>query len=517
MLVSRTASRQRRTFFEGNGYRPRLAGCAIPLVMLFNTALAEDIGPGADVPSTASRPSMRYAGSVTLQAQTLEVSLADAVYLGLHGNRDIHRSYLQRLTHKFDLRVAEDIFSPRWTVTTKQTTQQGTQGRSQDFTLSPKAAVSNEWGTTFSLSWAQRMNLADKAGRKNERGMALEIVQPLLRNAGRDIVTAPVRKARLIEESRRLALQASVSNTVSQVVAAYRELLKAQEQQRIVRDALARSKDQLAVNDALIAAGRMAAVERLQTEANLASQELGVEEASHQLDNQRRALLQLLALDLATPLRATEALKVERVEIDRDEAVRVAILRQPKYLQLRMAGEMADIDFKVAKNQRLWDLSLVGGASQDRQEHSGQNRHAVDRRWNGYAGVQLEIPIGDLNQRRQVSNAQVAIDTHAIELADSRQTLEREIGDSIRNMNTHWRRFEIAQRGRELANRTLEVEREKLKAGRSSNFQVLSFEEHLRLSENAVLGALIACLNAQTELDEHLGMTLDSWKIKLND
>ena len=141
----------------------------------------------------------------------------------------------------------------------------------------------------------------------------------------------------------------------------------------------------------------------------------------------------------------------------------------------------------------------------------------MDRRWNGYAGVQLEIPIGDLNQRRQVSNAQVAIDTHAIELADSRQTLEREIGDSIRNMNTHWRRFEIAQRGRELANRTLEVEREKLKAGRSSNFQVLSFEEHLRLSENAVLGALIACLNAQTELDEHLGMTLDSWKIKLND
>ncbi|WP_414705767.1 TolC family protein [Pseudomonas sp.] len=492
-------------------------GCAAPLMMLFNAALAEDLRHGSVLSSAASRPSMAYAGSVSLQARTLEVSLADAVYLGLHGNREIHRSYLQRLAHKFDLRVAEDGFSPRWIISSKHHAQQGSTGRSRDFTLSPKATVSNEWGTTFSLSWAQRLNQADRTGRNNERGMAFEVVQPLLRNAGRDIVTAPVRKARLSEESRRLGLQANVASTVSQIVVAYRELLKAQEQQRIARDALARAKDQLAVNDALIAAGRMAAVERLQTEANLASQELGVEEAAHQLETQRRALLHLLALDLATPLRANEALTVERVEMDHDEAMRIAMFRQPKYLQQRIAGELVDIDLKVSKNQRLWDLSLVGGASQDRHAHSGQASRTAERRWNGYAGVQLEIPIGDLTQRQQVLNAQVAVDTHALQQQEDRQRLEREIGDAIRNMDTHWRRYEIAQRGRDMSKRTLEVEREKLKVGRSSNFQVLSFEEHMRLAENAVLGALIACLNAQTALDEHLGMTLDSWEIALND
>ena len=53
--------------------------------------------------------------------------------------------------------------------------------------------------------------------------------------------------------------------------------------------------------------------------------------------------------------------------------------------------------------------------------------------------------------------------------------------------------------------------------GRSSNFQVLSFENDLRNAENARLNALISYLNAQAELDQTLGTTLESWDISLND
>ncbi len=84
-------------------------------------------------------------------------------------------------------------------------------------------------------------------------------------------------------------------------------------------------------------------------------------------------------------------------------------------------------------------------------------------------------------------------------------------------MGTRWRQYEIAQRARDLSLRKLEIERDKLKVGRSSNFQVLSFETDLRNAENAQLNALIAYLNAQTLLDEKLGMTLESWDIALND
>ena len=46
---------------------------------------------------------------------------------------------------------------------------------------------------------------------------------------------------------------------------------------------------------------------------------------------------------------------------------------------------------------------------------------------------------------------------------------------------------------------------------------MLSFESDLRNAENAQLNALIAYLNAQTQLDLTLGMTLESWEIALND
>ena len=89
------------------------------------------------------------------------------------------------------------------------------------------------------------------------------------------------------------------------------------------------------------------------------------------------------------------------------------------------------------------------------------------------------------------------------------------MANAIRDVRSRWRQYEIAGRARPVEETGFE--REKLQAGRSSNFQVLSFETDLRNAENARLNALIGYLNAQTELDQRLGMTLKSWDIALND
>lgn len=115
-----------------------------------------------------------------------------------------------------------------------------------------------------------------------------------MRGAGWDATTAPLRLSRLAEQANRLNLKATVAQTISQIIATYRELLRAQEQLVIVQEALKRST-LLEVNKALISAGRMAEFEIVQTEADIATQQLGVEEARNQLDTSRLALLRLLA------------------------------------------------------------------------------------------------------------------------------------------------------------------------------------------------------------------------------
>lgn len=228
----------------------------------------------------------------------------------------------------------------------------------------------------------------------------------------------------------------------------------------------------------------------------------------------RLALLQLLALDLNTPVVAVDEMQAQRVNINSTQALQQAEASQPAYLTQLIASEQAAINLTVAKNDALWDVSVVAGASQVRDRGSmGGN----SRRWENFVGIELQIPFGDMGRRQARVQAQVSVRNQQIALAEARQQLQREVANAVRDIGARWRQLEISERALSLSRRKLEIEREKLTVGRSSNFQVLSFESDLRNAENMRLNALIAYLTAQAQLDQSLGTTLDSWDITLND
>lgn len=465
-------------------------------------------------PSQATRPGAPPpAVSVSLNDQAIAMSLSDAIYLALRDNRVIRSAYLNRIAQKFDLRVAEDRFTPKLVLSGSYLADRSTQDQYRQGTVNPQALWLTPYGTRVSLGWAYRHTQAGQAGPSWHDGADISLIQPLMRGAGEDMATAPVRLARLLEQANRLTLKATVSQTITQVITSYRALLQAQEQLRIARESLERARQLIEVNHAMIKAGRMAEFEIVQTQADVATQELAYEESRNQLDTARLALLQLLALDLHTPLVATEALKAQRVNVDAEQALAQAQASQPAYLTQLIASEQADITMKVASNDRLWDVSLIAGASQirDRNAYAGSARA-----WENYAGVQVEIPLGDLSARQAQVKAEVNLRTQAIQLAQARQQLKQDVTNAVRAIDSRWRQYEIAQRARDLSRRKLSLEREKLTVGRSSNFQVLSFENDLRNVENARINALISYLNAQAELDQTLGTTLQSWDITLN-
>lgn len=469
----------------------------------------------ADIVINPSAPSSSR--SVSLNAQVTSVTLGDAVYLGLRNNPAIRSAYLQRVAQKFDLRVAEDAFNPKLTLNSYYRSTRGSADNARNANLAPATSLLGEYGTRLSMGWTQQLNTADRAGRYRSDGLDLAIIQPLMRGAGWDATTAPLRLSRLAEQANRLNLKATVAQTISQIIATYRELLRAQEQLGIVQDALKRSGTLLEVNKALIAAGRMAEFEIVQTEADIATQQLGVEEAQNQLDSSRLALLRLLALDLSTPIRATEALEAKPMQIDKRQAFNLAQNQQPEYLAALLGSQQADLNLVIAKDSGRWQVDLVAGANQLRDTYNNDNGSGNNRTWDSYAGVQVQIPIGDISTRQAEVRARVNVQDQEIRITDARQELERSVNDVVRDLGTRWRQYEISQRAVELSRRKIDIEREKLSAGRSTNFQVLSFESDLRNAENAQLNALIAYLNAQTQLDLTLGMTLESWEIALND
>ncbi|MCI4184517.1 TolC family protein [Dickeya dianthicola] len=489
--------------------------CASSLLFLL-LVIAQSQADTRLTPSQATRAgsSPPAAASVSLNAQTIDLTLSDAIYLGLRDNRAIRSAYLDRVAQKFDLRVAEDRFTPKLVLSGSYLSARNQADRYRQGNLTPTSTLLTPYGTRVSLGWTYRHTDANVAGLSRNDGANISVIQPLLRGAGRDVAAAPVRLAQLTEQMNRLSLKSTVSQTITQIIMAYRELLRAQEQAQIARDALERARQLVEVNRAMIAAGRMAEFEIVQTEAEVATQELGYEDTRNQLDMARLALLQLLALSLNSPIMATEAMQASRIEANAAQALSQAESLQPAYLSQLIAKEQAQINLTVARNDQLWDVSLVGGTSQvnDRNTLSGNSRT-----WENYVGVQVDIPIGDMSRRQAEVQAQVSVRNQAIQLAEARQQLEREVTNAVRDIGVRWRQFEIAQRARDLSRRKLEIEREKLTVGRSSNFQVLSFENDLRNAENARLNALIGYMNAQAGLDQTLGTTLESWDIALND
>lgn len=463
------------------------------------------------LPSQATRPGT---GTQVRAGQEIDLTLSDAIYLGLRNNRAIRSAYLDRVAQKFDLLVAEDRFTPKLVLSGSYLAARNQDDRYRQQELAPTTALLTPYGSRVSLAWTHRTTLADEDGRTRNDGASITVIQPLLRGAGKEIATAPVRQAQLTEQANRLALKETVSQTITQIIMAYRDLLRAQEQLQIAGDALARSRQLLDVNRTLIAAGRMAEFDMVQTEADVATQELAGEEARNQLENSRLQLLQLLALDLHTALHATEKLAADHISINPADALKQAQALQPTYLTQLIVGEQTNIALTVARNDRLWDVSLVGGTSQLRDRRS-----SVDstHNWENYVGVQVEIPIGDMTTQQAEVQARVNVQNQHIQLTEAKQQLERDVTNAVRDIDTRWRQFEIAQRVRDLSRRKLEIEREKLTVGRSSNFQVLSFEADLRNAENTRIDALISYLNAQATLDQTLGSTLQSWDISLND
>lgn len=168
------------------------------LLLLLSPAClaAKPLTAPASAPSLASA----QARSVLLSQQLTQLTLGDAVYLGLRNNRGIRSAYLQRVAQKFDLRVSEDAFNPKLLINGSYLSNQGSDDRGRDARLSPTTSLLGQYGTRLSMAWTQELSRADRAGRYRSDGLDLAIIQPLLRGAGWDVTTAPLRLARITEQ-----------------------------------------------------------------------------------------------------------------------------------------------------------------------------------------------------------------------------------------------------------------------------------------------------------------------------
>ncbi len=477
----------------------------------------------------------------------LEMSLAEAVSLALRSNRSVQMAYLDRVVQKFALKVAEDKFRPDVDVaagisrtdTSDETSQSlertETDSLSDQFSGSVSVSETIPTGGMFAFVWTPTKSDYEtddfqtgfgstrRASDDYTSSWRISFTQPLLKGGGIDVNTASVSQARLMEKSNILSLKATLISTVTSVITAYRAFQLSRDQVEISKASLERARKLVEINKLLIDSGRMPSVELVQSEAEVASREFAYEGALNNFDRARLALVKVLDIPKHTRFVLAGEGDLRRIVPDLDTCAGTAFENRPDYLQALLNLESTKINVNLAENNRLWDLSFNAayGESDSRTDHhtdalSSPRLKGVGQEWN--AGLNLSVPVwGDLSRKQAVLSAETSLKKTRISLKELKDNVETEVLDAIRDVKTKLKQVDLARLSRDLTEQKLVIEDAKLKAGRSTNFQLVSFQNDLVNAQNAELSAITDYRNALTSLDQVLGTTLDTWRIYYKD
>ncbi|CAK8725004.1 Outer membrane protein TolC [Candidatus Electrothrix aarhusensis] len=447
------------------------------------------------------------------------MTLAEAVTLALRHSRTVESAYLDRLLERFDLKTAQDKFSPDFSLFSSAS-QGNTEGESSYSTeVGGEAVLKVPTGGEFSLTWSQPVHTSENDQWVGNFGndLVLSFTQPLLKGGGVKVNRADQVLAEYEERNNVLQLKKSLIDTITQVVYAYRRLLLARRGLEINRLSFQRANELLERNQILIEEGRKAKVDIIEHEASVANQELRFMISQNDVETKKLDLLKLLDIDRHTLIEPIESIDVEPVKLELATLLQLVFTNRPEYRQALVTLNMAQTNLLLAKNKQLWQLDLE--TQYNMTDSSGYTVSTLEDKSSGAGDysltVKLKIPFGEESTERELLQAKVAWRQAKIALQELKENIEISVQNTHRDIGMKWKQVELSQKAQELSRKQLDVELEKFKSNKSSNFQVVTYQDRLIDAEHDENSKKISYLNALTELDMYLGTTLEHWGIDL--
>lgn len=489
-------------------------------ILIGAPTVAQPKPPNAATPISPSNPAV---------AKTVQLTLPDAIALLLQNNQDLKNSALDRIVQRQQLRESESTFTPTIQPILGLGMSQALSNPTTVATSSSSASISgtgssNTGGTdTFAQNNALTQT-AQVTGRLRTRlgttltvtvnpfqsqQMVATVTQPLLRGFGRAVNEAPIKRARFNETRNSLELRRTLTEQITQASSRYRALARAQESLRIQQLSLENQRQQLEFVQVLVNAGRRARADLVEVEANIASTQTQLIAARNALDQAKSDLLNLLdieeTLDIAVPQELIEEFKTGAIPVENLNALtlnrllEIAYTNRPEYLQAKSSIEIAELDLLVARDNKRFGLDLQLSAS------LGDNSQMS-------TGISLTRVFEDQSLETAFQQNRVDLLKRQNDLAKIADDIQIEVESRLRDVNSSRDRITAARRARELAERRLEITRERFRLGREDIFQVISLQNAVVTAQNEEVNAKIDFLDAVTRLDQASGLTLDTWK-----
>ncbi len=506
---------------------------ALVLLIMGMTAYGQEGDPGIslslkDCIAKAMENNLGLAVAVlTPQIRDISVSQAKEKYLpvfsfSFNANDQMQASY--------SFLDAADVLETSFNQYVADFSQQIPGGGNFSIRLNTNRYDTNRTGTTINPSYRAELRF--------------NYSQPLLKNFGkaskRDIIMAETNL--LISEK---DLKRTLQTTVYNVEQAYWNLVFSIENLKVSRQSLRLAQDLLEKNRRGVEVGTLAPIEIITAEAQVAQREADILAADAQVRNNEDRLKQVINLAADTEnadflqIIPVEEPSFQKVDISLEQALTTALQNRPDLESTRLGIENYELNMSYAKNQQLPDLNLNAsywspGVSGTQLIYDPENpwgppigelpggredafKDVFGFKYKNWSfGITLDVPLNTIVSRAAYAQARVDLEQAKLQLKEQQQQIYTDLKIAVRTVETNFKRIEALKIARELAQRQLEAEEEKLKVGLTTNYFVLQYQRDLATARSQEIQAIIDYILSVAALNRDMGISLDENNIQIS-
>ncbi len=473
-----------------------------------------------------------FAAPALAQEDALQLRLQEAIKLAVERNLDVQAALYTPAAAAADVYKNLGIYNPLLSL---QANYQDSSTLSANSFVTGGETVGRQRSTAYNAGVKQLVPIGGTLGaafnnswnHQNfgltnyfQSNVTLSFSQPLLKSFGRETTELSIDVARYSREGALEQFKDNLLNIISQVESQYYQLYSLRENLEVKKTSLELARTILTNTQAQVKAGVLPAMETLNAQYGVASQQKAVIDAERALKDQVDVIGVLLQVHDVTDIIPADKPFNGQYAVDEAQAVQRALASRPDLRQLRVALKTSELQSRVARNQILPELDLTTSAAftgladtYNRDlERVGSGRYPI---W--AAGLQFTYPIGNDAAKNDYIKSKLAVEQNKTQLKSLEEAVARDVRTAARAVQSGFLQLDVTARGRAYAEEVLQAYIKKQKVGLATTKDVLDELNNLVTAKANEIQALSDYNNAIVNLWKTTGELLEREGITLGE
>jgi len=466
-------------------------------------------------------------------AGVMPLSVRDAIALALKGNLDIAVEGFNPQLRQQDLTSQQAVYDPSAFLELNRSDNRlpaglnlltGQRVLSDFFDFNTGLRQTLPTGGTYELRFDNQYDHIPRTspdmGYISKLGITL--TQPLLKNFGIEANETNIRIASNNTGISQEQLRLRISNVVTSIKTGYFDLIFARQNLEVQRQSLQLAQNLKALNQARVRAGVAAPVEVTQAEAQEAAQVQNVINAEKAVQDAEDNLKVIMNLPVSggwgQQIQPTDSPTFEIKSPNLEENIQKALENRYEYKSAKLDIDNKDLSARLARNQLMPDLSLVGSVFTNGfgTSYPKDMSNMGSGEFMSYTvGVILTVPLGNRAPQAAYIKAKLTEDQAKTSLKQLELQITQQVRQAVRQLEADAKRIDANRAARVLAEEQLRVETKRLEAGVSTTFNVLSFQRDLATAQANEIQSLTDYNKDLANLDNVTGAVLEANRIQL--